>query len=75
MGTIEDFQKIRLHQAITLYKDHLERIMEESNISSVAINPALADPVTGNLLRFGGSALSRSNALLSMGRLLLGRLL
>ncbi|MAV39245.1 MAG: hypothetical protein CML12_01505 [Puniceicoccaceae bacterium] len=71
VGTIEDFQK----EGLTLGDYIIQRplvkaIMEESNISSVAIRPAFADPVTGNLIRFGGSALSRSNApKLSIGRL------
>jgi hypothetical protein len=62
VGTIEDFQE----EGLTLgdyivQRPFVKAIMEESNISSVAIRPVTADPLTGNLVRFGGSGLDRDN--------------
>ena len=72
VATIEDFQKDHdlADGSYIIQRPGVKALMAESSISSVAIRPASTDPITGNLLRFGGNALSRYNApKLSIGRL------
>ena len=62
VGTIEDFQKEGLTAGnYIIQRPYLKAIMEESSLHSVAIRPPLADPDTGNFIRYGGSGLSRAN--------------